>query len=552
MNCQGCGVEFDPTEEQVNASVDQVLEASLADAKRTRGVCPLCGHGQEIPWWRSKAANLGFAAAIVLAVAGFGVAFYAYRATQRAAAANDAVVRMNTNTALTNLLGSPIKSESVTGDVKQDETGWKEAKLTLHIRGPKGQGIAHVVGGRGSGPWVFTTFEVILEQQHKKLDLVAGSIVEYDQDAYVDVHTEAAVDPVYLTSSVAPPRWDGNVPCVFAVVNGSKTVPQIGQCPMPTERTGKVDRFEVDLRYGAFILRQTDLYLNDVFEVPLTRTYASDDWVALNRVHAFGIDANHPYDIAPLGSRNPYTFQLIAFEDSNFAYFDRISKGTGYADAVFQHSETSTKYYKSVTRWNGNGWTTKLADGSEIDFPESYHAINMAQGAPTEMRDAKGNRLLLKRDPQRNLLQILTPNTHWIKFDNDDRTRILRAYDDAGNWAKYDYNSDGMLSDVSFSSGHERHYSYNGTAMVEVRDETGKVLVHNWYDNRMVIQQEFADGSACAYRYRYAEKARYPFAVDVTLMSPAPSAKRTTTEVKVSDAIPEYVKSFQDRWTPTR
>lgn len=269
MNCQGCGVELDPTEEQVNASVEQVLEASLADAKQTRGVCPLCGHGQEIPWWRSKAANLSFAAAVMLALGGLAVAFYAYRGTQRAVAANEAVARMNTNAALTNLLGVPIKSESVSGGVRQDETGWKEAKLSLQIRGPKGQGIAHVVGSRGTGPWLFTTFEVILEQQHKKLDLVSGSIVEYDQDAYVDVHTEAAVAPVYLTSSAAaPPRSDGNVPCMFAVVNGTKTAPQIGQCPMPTEHTGKVDRFEVDLRYGAFILRQTDLYLDDVSKFP--------------------------------------------------------------------------------------------------------------------------------------------------------------------------------------------------------------------------------------------------------------------------------------------
>lgn len=239
-------------------------------------------------------------------------------------------------------------------------------------------------------------------------------------------------------------------------------------------------------------------------------------------------------------------------EDSNFVYFDRISKGTGYADAVFQHTETSTKYYKATTRWNGNGWTTRLADGSEIHFPESYYGKNLAQGAPTEMLDAKGNHLELQRSPRRDLLEILTPHGHWIKFQHDDQTRILRADDDAGNWAKYDYNSNGMLSDAFFSSGKERHYSYDGALMTDVKDETGKVLVHNWYDSRMVIRQDFPDGSACAYQYRYAEKARYPFAVDVTLMSPAPAAKRMTTEVKVSDTIPEYIKSFHDGWTPTR
>lgn len=523
MNCQSCGAQFDSTENET---------------------CPICGRDLANSRWPRKTQLAAALKLIILVLTAVEIAFYVSRTTERAAAVKEAVTRMNSNATLASLVGSPIKSESVSGGVKQDETGWKEAKLTLQIRGPKGQGIAHVQGGRGSGPWVFTTFEVILEQQRKKLDLVSGSIVEYDPDAYVDVHSEAAVDPVYLTSSAAPPRWDGNVPCVFAVVNGTKTSPRMGQCPMPTEHTFKVDRFEVDLRYGAFILRQTDLYLNDVFEVPLTRSYASDDWVATNNLHAFGWNTNHPYDIAPLGARNPYTFQYIALEDSNFLYFDRISKGTGYADAVFQHTETSTKYYKATTRWNGNGWTTKLADGSEIHFPESYYGKNLAQGAPTEMLDEKGNRLQLQRNPRRDLLEILTPHGHWIKFQHDDRARILRADDDAGNWVKYDYNSNGMLSDAFFSSGRERRYFYSGTAMTEVRDEAGKVLVRNWYDNRMVVRQEFPDGSACAYRYRYAGKARYPFAADVTLMSPGPSSKQTTAEINVDGAIPEYLKSF--------
>jgi len=149
-------------------------------------------------------------------------------------------------------------------------------------------------------------------------------------------------------------------------------------------------------------------------------------------VHAFGRNSNHPYDIAPIGTRNPYTYQMIVLEDGDFLYFDRISKGTGYADSVFQHTETSSRFYKAIQSWNGKGWTTRLADGSEIRFPESYDAQNLAQGAPYEMRDAKGNNLELHRDPQRNLQEIKTPHGHWIRFSYDDSSRIKRAEDDAG------------------------------------------------------------------------------------------------------------------------
>ncbi len=108
---------------------------------------------------------------------------------------------------------------------------------------------------------------------------------------------------------------------------------------------------------------------------------------------------------------------MIVLEDGDFLYFDRISKGTGYADSVLQHMETyGSGFIKPRNAGMAAGWTTRLADGSEIRFPESYNAKNLAQGAPTEMRENQGNRLELRRDAQRNLQKIRTPHDHWIMF----------------------------------------------------------------------------------------------------------------------------------------
>src|SRR5919198_592346 len=415
MNCRGCGVELDSTQEQVNVAVDEILETSLRDAEQTGGVCPLCGHSKQVPYSHRKAVLFSLLLACLLVGIGLAMAVYRSRQTQRAAVANEAVVRMGTNADVVRLLGKPITIQpGIKGEVKQDETGWKEARLVILVRGPNGEAMVRVVGGKGTSEWVFTTFEVILEKQHKKLDLVSGRIVEYDPDAYVDIHTQAAVPPEYSSAVAAAPRLDGEFPCVFALVEDTRVIPKCGKCAMPTSHAGAVDRFEVDLRSGNFILRQSDLYLNDVFDVSLTRSYTSYDWMHSNPVHAFGRNSNHPYDIAPVGTRNPYTFQMLVLEDGEFLHFGRVSKGTGYADAVYEHTETSTPFYKATQSWNGNGWTMRLADGSEIIFPESYNAKNMAQGAPTEMRDAKGNRLELRCDAQRNLEEIRTPHGHWI------------------------------------------------------------------------------------------------------------------------------------------
>jgi YD repeat-containing protein len=462
------------------------------------------------------------------------------RQTQRAAAARDAAAQMSNNREIVRLLGTPITIETgVQGEIQQDETGWKEMRLTLPVRGPNGHATAHVVGGRGIGPWVFTTFEVDFEKEHEKVDLVSGRVVEYDPNTYVEVHTQAAVVPEYTNGmAAAAPRFDGEFPCVFASVTKSEITPRLGRCAMPTTHGDPVDRFEGDLRYGNFILRETDLFLDDVFKVPLTRTYTSNEWAPPNPVHAFGRNCNHPYDIAPIGTRNPYTYQMIVLEDGDFLYCDRISKGTGYADSVFQHTETSSRFYKATTRWDGHGWTTKLADGSQILFPESYKAKNLAQGAPYEMWDRDGNRLELHRDPQRNLQEIRTPHGHWIKFSYDDLSRIKRAEDDAGHWAQYDYNADGMLTSAILSSGRERHYEYSGVLMTQITDESGRVLIHNFYWQRFLQRQQFGNGTVYSYSYDWAPNETYPKRVWVTLPD------QTRRELSVADSVPNFVRNY--------
>jgi YD repeat-containing protein len=180
----------------------------------------------------------------------------------------------------------------------------------------------------------------------------------------------------------------------------------------------------------------------------------------------------------------------------------------------------------------------KLVDGSEILFPESYNAKNLAQGAPYEMQDASGNRLELHRDPQRNLREIRTPHGRWIRFSYDDLSRIMRAEDDAGHSAQYKYNSDGMLRSVILSSGRERHYDYNGILMTQITDETGHVLIHNWYWQRFLQRQQFANGAVYSYSYEWAPDETYPKRVWVTLPD------QTKRELSVADSVPEFVRNY--------
>jgi YD repeat-containing protein len=289
----------------------------------------------------------------------------------------------------------------------------------------------------------------------------------------------------------------------------------------------QTNEFEVDLHTGMFVLRQTDLFIGDSYPLSLTRTYRP--WVLY--VSAFGIGATHPYDICPTGSRFPYTYMDLNLEDGRQIHFRRVSKGTGYADAVYRHEETSSEFYAAQVAWNGNGWTLEFCDGARFKFPEAYYAKNCAQGAPSEMQDASGHHIQLRRDKQRNLEQLISPSGRTITFKYDDTARMIEAVDDAGNLRKYSYDPTGHLHSVADAS-HLRYRfeykpllhsaGYDPYLMTAIFDGQGKKLLQNIYDSGgRVTEQRLSSGDLYRYDYLFREQD----IVETTVNGPAGQRK---------------------------
>lgn len=349
----------------------------------------------------------------------------------------------------------------------------------------------------------------------------------------------ATVSQTQILKALVPPTLDGLHPCVYASVSAGRVVSALGSCATPVSHAQPDNRFETDLRYGSFVLRQTDLPLDDVFNAPLERAYTTRDWGSPSHQHAFGFNASDSFDIAPTGSRWPYTYLTLMLEDGDFLYFKRISPGSGFSNAVYLHTETSTRFYKATIAWNGRGWTLRLAHGSEMLFPEAYSAKNLAQCAAYEIRNAAGDKLLLQRDARRNLQEVLTPHGHWIRLRYDDQARIVQAADDKGSVVRYRYNSAGMLSDVFYSNGAERHYEYQGRLMTAVTDEHGRELVRNWYRNGLVSGQLFDGRDRYAYDYSWTPAGYSVSKVVIALPNGAEST------VFPSDSVPAYLRSMR-------
>jgi YD repeat-containing protein len=314
-----------------------------------------------------------------------------------------------------------------------------------------------------------------------------------------------------LPFSNTPPAWDGSQAwLIISTVAGStplKFKTEIAMVKPSVRHESPVNEFVVNLRNGNFKLLQTDLFVPDIMPLCLTRTYFA--WNPGRR--AFGIGMNHPYDICPTGTRFPYTYMDLNLEDGNVIYLPRISKGTGYADAVFRHNRSSSEFFGAQIAWNGNGWKMTFRDGRKIYFPEAYFAKNFAQGAPTEMVDSEGHRIQLKRDAARNLEEIISPSGHKIHFKYGFDDRIAEAWDDAGHVRQYSYDPTGHLHTVSdgtkllYRFEYERLMSGDNDPylLTAVLDGNWNVLVRNKFLNGRVSQQTLGDGERYLYDYQF-------------------------------------------------
>src|SRR5207244_11914252 len=112
--------------------------------------------------------------------------------------------------------------------------------------------------------------------------------------------------------------------------------------PPPTDK-GKPDVGKggepVDLFTGLLVVEKTDLVLSDVLPIVLTRTYRPR---ALYQAvdgssRPFGIGTSHPYEMFLVGDRSPYTFVEIILPDGGRLHYDRISPGTSFEDAMYEH-----------------------------------------------------------------------------------------------------------------------------------------------------------------------------------------------------------------------
>ena len=278
-----------------------------------------------------------------------------------------------------------------------------------------------------------------------------------------------------------------------AMINFGNSPPPNG--PPPCNQCDSGD--PVDLGTGLFVMEKTDLFVPDTLPLTLRRTYRQGDTAS----RPFGIGSTHPYAMF-LWSAQQYQEADLILPDGGRVHYVRISPGTGFTSAIFEHTGTPSRFYKSLIAWNGNGWDLTLKDGTVYVFGDE---------APLQsIRDRYGNRITLTWSTTNgfgsgvgNITKITSPGGRYLQFTYDLSNRITQVKDNIGRTVIYTYDASGRLSTVKDPLNQTTTYTYDAShRMLTIKDPKNIVYLTNQYDaNGRVTRQTQADNTFYQYAY---------------------------------------------------
>jgi YD repeat-containing protein len=302
---------------------------------------------------------------------------------------------------------------------------------------------------------------------------------------------------------------DGSYPCLLIQRNrdsGSQAPlfkSSITKCLPQLLINREVDEVEIDFRTGRLMTKETDLFIGSTTPLAATRCYQPWDRI----VRTFGYNTSFAWDMYPSGSRDPYSAVGINLCGGHRIEFERISEGSSYLNALFEHRQTATPFLRARFGWAGSGWDLDLTDGTHMFFPESYNGKRSVDGAAVKFKTAKGESISIERDHSRNLIGLIRTQSEFLKFDYDSRNRMVRARDHRNRLVTYNYDLAGRLVQVNAAKS-SRRYSYEGTNLLSVH-ENGEPLFQIRYTRGRIAEISIYRTDTYKFRYDYEPRDNY-------------------------------------------
>jgi hypothetical protein len=116
----------------------------------------------------------------------------------------------------------------------------------------------------------------------------------------------------------------------------------------------------VDPATGLFVYEKTDLVVPDVIPIVITRKYRQLD----GTIRPFGLGGSHDYQMYLAGDQATFSYAELMLGDGSRIRYDRTSGGTGYTDAIMEHTATPTGFFKSRLSWDATRAAGRSCSGT--------------------------------------------------------------------------------------------------------------------------------------------------------------------------------------------
>jgi len=255
----------------------------------------------------------------------------------------------------------------------------------------------------------------------------------------------------------------------------------------------------VDLATGMFTYRRTDLAINDVLPIGISRTYLPSD----PNVRPFGVGMNFSYNMA-LYQPNASEIDL-ELADGTLVPFKQQAAGVFVCASVPGAWQQATlAQYVNPNYTHKNQYKVTMHDGSSMLF----------DGDPPnpllELRDANGNAIKFTYT-NHQISRVTSPNGRTIDLtytgnlitqikDNAGRT-VVYQYDAAGTRLTKVFDADQTILPLAQQVPMAYGYDANGR-LYTVTDKRGKTLLTNqYYPDGRIQTQTLGDGTSWGYTY---------------------------------------------------
>jgi RHS repeat-associated protein len=268
----------------------------------------------------------------------------------------------------------------------------------------------------------------------------------------------------------------------------------------------------VDCATGLFLHFGTDLVVNDIIPISVSRTYRQNDPVS----RAFGIGTNLSYNMflytgTPKAALPP-EIDLVLSDGSTVPY--QLVSGTGLSNAIWKHTGTPSAFYGStLAAFNSGGtegFSITMRDKTVFKFaPHSPNGLS-------SITDRNGNTVTLSLANTTvggQINKITSPSGRYIQLFYNANGVISQATDNTGRSVFYGYENSQVattppqnlqrLKTVTDANGKTESFSYDSLdRMTTVTDKRGNTMVTNIYDaNNRVQQQTLADSAIWLFSY---------------------------------------------------